>query len=133
MHFSDVHIRYFKDYLYHICLQDTIQSSQIVMSSLPSNVAAHATATSAPDHLVWFQPYILTPFVLSTSRVGGLLKSLQTYSSNIFHVSTRHQMATFGAFRACGTKVTEVEFEPKIQKVAVLMPTVRATSVGESL
>ena len=24
------------------------------MSSVPSNVAAHATATSAPDHLVWF-------------------------------------------------------------------------------
>ena len=26
----------------------------IVMSSLPSNVAAHGTATSAPDHSVWF-------------------------------------------------------------------------------
>ena len=26
----------------------------IVMSSVPSNVAAHATATSAPDHSVWF-------------------------------------------------------------------------------
>ena len=26
----------------------------IVMSSVPSNVAAHATATSAPDHPVWF-------------------------------------------------------------------------------
>ena len=26
----------------------------IVMSSVPSNVAAHATATSAPDHQVWF-------------------------------------------------------------------------------
>ena len=25
-----------------------------VMSSVPSNVAAHATATSAPDHPVWF-------------------------------------------------------------------------------
>ena len=25
------------------------------MSSVPSNVAAHATATSAPDHPVWFQ------------------------------------------------------------------------------
>ena len=24
------------------------------MSSVPSNVAAHATATSAPDHPVWF-------------------------------------------------------------------------------
>ena len=29
------------------------------MSSVPSNVAAHATATSAPDHPVWFHhvPY----------------------------------------------------------------------------
>ena len=26
----------------------------MVMSSLPSNVAAHATATSAPDPTVWF-------------------------------------------------------------------------------
>ena len=49
-----MHIRYFKGYLYHTYLQDTIQRSQIVMSSLPSNVAAHATATSAPDHLVQF-------------------------------------------------------------------------------
>ena len=53
MDFSSVHIRYFKGYLYQICLQDTIQSVQIVMSSLPRHVAAHATATSAPDHLVW--------------------------------------------------------------------------------
>ena len=29
----------------------------MVMSSVPSNVAAHATATSAPDHLVWFQHF----------------------------------------------------------------------------
>ena len=28
--------------------------STIVMSSMPSNVAAHATATSAPDHPVWY-------------------------------------------------------------------------------
>ena len=27
----------------------------IVMSAVPSNVAAHATATSAPDPTVWFQ------------------------------------------------------------------------------
>ena len=53
--FLYAHIRYFKGYLYHICLQDAIQSSQNVMPSLPSNVAAHATATSAPDHPVRFQ------------------------------------------------------------------------------
>ena len=29
----------------------------MVMSSVPSNVAAHATATSAPDHSVWFQHF----------------------------------------------------------------------------
>ena len=28
------------------------------MSSVPSNVAAHATATSAPDHPVWFRAAI---------------------------------------------------------------------------
>ena len=43
----------------------------IVMSSVPSNVAAHATATSAPDHPVWFHgkhgkqvttlPWLFTP------------------------------------------------------------------------
>ena len=49
-----MHIRYFIGYVYHICLQDTIQVNTIVMSSVPSNVAAHATATSAPNHPVWF-------------------------------------------------------------------------------
>ena len=29
----------------------------IVMSPVPSNVAAHATATSAPGHPVWFQQH----------------------------------------------------------------------------
>ena len=29
-------------------------SQHCCMSSVPSNVAAHATATSAPDHSVWF-------------------------------------------------------------------------------
>ena len=45
-----MHIRYFIGYVYHICLQD----NTIVVSSLPSYVVAHATATSAPDPTVWF-------------------------------------------------------------------------------
>ena len=71
--FSYVHIRYFIGYVYHICLQDTIQSTpslcllcQAMLLPMPLrplllntrsgfNVAAHATATSAPDHPVWFQ------------------------------------------------------------------------------
>ena len=32
------------------------------MSSVPSNVAAHATATSAPDHPVWFHRRLLRTF-----------------------------------------------------------------------
>ena len=53
--FTYVHIRYFIGYAYHICLQDTISVNTIVMSSLPSNVAPHATATSASDPTVWFR------------------------------------------------------------------------------
>ena len=30
MNFTYVHIRYFKGYVYHICLQDTIQSTQLL-------------------------------------------------------------------------------------------------------
>ena len=35
------------------------------MSSVPSNVAAHATATSAPDHPVWFH-------LMRTKSIGWL-------------------------------------------------------------
>ena len=45
------------------------------MSSVPSNVAAHATATSAPDHPVWFQreghrPVLRSPEHLSATLTG---------------------------------------------------------------
>ena len=53
--FLFVHIRYFKGYQYFTCLQDTIQSSHFAMSSLPSSVAAHATATCALSPPAWFQ------------------------------------------------------------------------------
>ena len=44
----------------------------IVMSSVPSNVAAHSTATSAPDHPVWLHRLkdgISTPFCLRVIRM----------------------------------------------------------------
>ena len=64
MDFSYVHIRYFKGYLYHICLHDTIQCSEIVTSPLPSNVAAHATATCALDNWVRYQGTLNSRFVV---------------------------------------------------------------------
>ena len=53
-----VHIRYFKSYPHLICLHESIQSSQLAMSSLPNSVAAHATATSAPGHTACFHQEI---------------------------------------------------------------------------
>ena len=52
MDFSYLHIRYFIGYVYLFAGYYSVNT--IVMSSVPSNVAAHATATSAPDHPVWF-------------------------------------------------------------------------------
>ena len=38
------------------------------MSSMPSNVAAHATATSAPDHPVWFHRHCPAPRLVTAPR-----------------------------------------------------------------
>ena len=54
MDFTYVHIRYFIGYVYDIRLQNTISVNTIVLSYLPSNVAAHDTATYAADPKVWF-------------------------------------------------------------------------------
>ena len=60
------------------------------MSSVPSNVAAHATATSAPDHPVWFQlqswpSYYRTLFAVFSVCVCGamvfFLRALRPCSS----------------------------------------------------
>ena len=52
MHFTYVHIRFFKGYLYLICLLDTIS-----LHSLLSSVAAATTATSVPPPGSGFSVY----------------------------------------------------------------------------
>ena len=52
------------------------------MSSVPSNVAAHATATSAPDHPVWFHP-LSRPLLCCIRRFPlhfSLFPCFQTFS-----------------------------------------------------
>ena len=53
MDFSYVHIRYFIGYVYHICLQDTIQST-LLLCLLCQALLLPMPLTSATDHLVWF-------------------------------------------------------------------------------
>ena len=64
MDFSYVHIRYFIGYVYHICLQDTIQSTlslclrcQAMLLPMPLRpllLTTRSGFTAAPRYLLWY-------------------------------------------------------------------------------
>ena len=60
-----------------------------------SNPTGHFCAAPQNCHLNTFY----TPFIISTSRLTGMLGSIYTYGYNICPILKRNQNATFGAHR----------------------------------
>ena len=99
MDFSYVHIRYFIGYVYHICLQDTIQSTlslcllcQAMLLPMPLRPLLLTTRSGFTGH--GFMRYIIGTKRIKCIRMGcqsalycvhGIFRHLQRRSENILH------------------------------------------------